>query len=1783
MPSVRVQVAPHASGLVAAPAPVAPRDYPSAVGGLMYVLLSLTGSIWYTLLLQPSFANDLWWGGYNVSGHQAFLIDLVNQFLATNASGTLDLLAPTSAVLKSYASFKSTSTISPTYMRSILLGQLTTVEYAVPHLRQLSTYWCMRMNIQHCWVDFNQSFEVAHTVVRQQRCVANYRQNAAVYMEAILRNQPWVPYLALWGGAGLRFNVAIQRGLEETQRGRNFLAHMATAFTDTTVSDELAYWASFNLTTFQLQWQDRWQPGVSETIVIENALGMQQPLTLKSLNQVTGPWSSQNLFWIPLNDLYNGMTMNRSFVRGTSRYFGTNQSGLGIVDLEAWSGVVLANTTAVFHTTVGPYLSVDCWFKHPPSDLIKYVTEFTNAALVQILASTTLSEAYSAIQPAVVAPVPPLWTSFTFHGGDLSCTTSSATTFVQDQFSFFNDCTHSTAFKVRISELKALWALLARQTLAKSAPMSPCSLQASDDCISTWAAAGQLFVELTFAPHLTGSFEELRTQIQALDIAVMQYGEGSGQPLALLQQPLLTGADASWDAFGWILLFDWATGVREVVSFEGDAATVVLISSEYAGQASTTTSISIQTATKGIYFLVVCTTAIIIGVGGITTVYAVLTRLRFNGRNLWRFNRVVGGVWLGRPLMALRGISALVLMSSSQMTLTTNSVTGYSALTLASWSLFDAAILTGEATWLTYALNELLLVWFPATTTSYGPLTSLTLWLIYFCIHVAAPVTPSVTIDRQCIGHDMDYGVVCSGGIIRIGSASRLWLLLALHCGVLATGLAGAALYARWTSKIAAWTHMSILLSGAAAAFLTPTSVHEGTHALDKVACGLAGILPFRFRGLGYVFLLRSWVVMADTTTPGRDAVELEGPCLGPVPPPPRRNTVTLATSPVAQLVGKVSTWTRLVRATALVYMLSSIGGSVSYFAVAEVNLANDLFWPNFNVTGAHTFFATWLNEQLVLGLNDTAITLNSPSISLLGPFAATPATITAVNNYGAWLQHNELNTVEAAIAGLRVSDACVAPWIFTQYCYLDFKQAWPMAYSARRQMRCQSMVANGAVFLEAVLRNVDWGDWIACWGDAFAVAFGNEIQTTSLGRAWLHEVATTRLPLADEATYWRAQGIQSFDMQWQNYKRIGATNRYSITNAIGFAYPMQLLAIDSAFRIDQETSFKMYWSLANDLATVGSNTSRIGGASLLRNSAHFAFANCSLQSVMVANGTLSSPLDNGLVLVASAIGPFGVTDMVYVGVPPLVSSVVRTLLALTRSALVDAGAQAAFAAIAPLGASYPIPKAWGGPNYLAFGSNPLCPAMAVGKGIYRGGLINLLTYDYPCSTTMPINSRVIPSRQHYITSAVLSGIVATPATLDYSSLCSYDPAYLTKCLDYLNKTVDFVALYMMSAVDMAAAAAAHSAALDLGIEFMLYTERNGSLALLHTKVLDPADPGFHYFGWTYLYDWVLGFREVVAFQGDSGTLTLITDLEPALAQQVDAGQMTQDFARYCRAAVWYVTCVMIVVAAVALGYTLQSRGQLQGLNLFELCRVGGIVWVGRPLLLLRSLTALCVLSTGSLELVFSGNLSRFAVVPTPWYKVCLASGEVTWLAAVVTDVLLVATQEYAGYYVTLNSVCVWLTVALLAVLDPVQAQISVRRSCVIAMLDEAVVCNTGAIAIGSSARLVQLVVIVVGWNLVSFLAARHFVGDKPEAGVHSHLLSANAKYLFYHANRTRGGVYYLDRASAALDGILTYRRGRVMHALDIKLWRVFAAPLPSLAAVGGVEKELSVALPLTN
>ncbi|OQR80732.1 hypothetical protein ACHHYP_17278 [Achlya hypogyna] len=1731
------------------------RQLVEVVVGYGYVLLSLLSGMWFLHQINPSFSNDLFWANYNLSGYEAYLIDVSNAALATTDAGEVDFMVM--VMDKTYISPVAATLIYPTYARSLALTQFTSIEYAVPNLRNMTTSAVKNPDAQLCWVDFAKQFEVAHTEARQARCEARYHSNAAVFYEAYLRNTNVPAFLKKFGGPGNEFTVAMLVAIEASAYGRSWLASVTNALPTTSILDEIDYWRANKMTQFVFCWQNGWIPGITETMIIRNALGFDETYTTKSVAGVSGPWTSANCYFLLGNDWWVMQMLNQSLIRGADNYFGNFEPFEdfgGFYNDANQTGYV--DQAALVHNLLGPFLSVDALLVAVPAALRTFYAAVQN----YITSGLAMSSGYRTLPALSLQPHPPAWDGrYEYFGGNILCPYGGAQSFVQESFSTDDACTIVKPLTVATTKASLVFAMVALAAQDGGPPniSAICALQDSPMCSSALLAVHNLLAATpsknTDLPTLMTS---MTTAVMSLNVSIMQFATliANTSDWHLLQHPILS--DAHWRFYGLVYLCDWVEGKREVVAFEGDAATLVHMSAAYV-PVTYSTGVGtryLSNANDILFYLVNYMSVVLLSVGSVCAVYGVFARTRIAARNLLYFNRLVGSVWVGRPLLVLRGFAAIVLLSTSPIVLET-STQQQTSFEYVHRSAFDALVLTGEACWVSYVVADICLLFSPATPPRLAQGATYGLWLSFFVLETMRPMALAVSIDRTCSATNMDFALKCESGTVVIGDLTRvIWLFLSQVVVVIAAFIAGGCRAVKGDGG------HHLLVSSSANCFMHAADVW----ALDSVSCVLCGLLPFRFRRRAYLFDIKLWLVVAEGGSADTNRVV-------PVSAPLMPDVAPAASSwfhwhhennPVFSVLG-------------LVYIIFAIVGSVSYFEVSQVNLANDLSWATFSMTGAHAFIANYLNEQaLYATFPSEEFRLDDSDVVLPGNFNDSTAFVSSAPFHASIVQFTLLNTTTAAIQGLRVMDPCLTPWIFTAYCFVDFERRWSVAHSAERDRRCQAMTTNGAVYLEALLRNVKWSDWTACgFADSFALAVGAELQTTAAGQLWLaaaHSDVFT--PVAAEEQHWAAAGITSYTVQWQNYKTLGLINTYSVKNAYGEMYPFTLQSGNGSFDIADQTTFKMYWGWANDLEAVAANaTTGIASMSLVRSSANYAFANYTITSVLMQTGVLTSPLSAGLSLVAAEVGPFGTIDTMYVAPPASLRTAVRQAKAfLIKTRAQSLRCHSMFSNISTIDSNLVAPAAWLDIGFYSAGGSILCDDGSPQP--ITSGLRHLLSRG-PCPTGNTLSS-IGMSATYLSLAALLSNLPSILTHMSPAAICAQDTTSADKCTVYLHDTIAFFNECLAPGYDALTAAVAHARTdvqvLQISLAQMGVANLSStSLSLYSHVLLDPADPRFNYFAWFFLYEWTRGGREVVSFVGDVATLTLMTTYTSAVSRSPALWELSTIVASYARACVQYVTFVMIFVALMAALYIVMSRGHVEGLNMLVLNRVGGIVWIGRPLLFVRSLTAVCLLSTGTLTLGYKDGYSAFASTSNPWYKTWLAASEVTWLLSVVNDVLMVVTLEYTPYCATPNSLLVWLISAVLSATYPVEhtAELS-RDQCYAAAIDFQVICSTATIGIGSTARLLTLILLVVACNVVVYVVVRITLRETPTSDIDSLFLYAGARYLFWHSKWKYHDVYYLDKASAVLNGILPLRwRGR-LFALDIKLWRVFVMDVPDKSPV---------------
>ncbi|EQC25356.1 hypothetical protein SDRG_16766 [Saprolegnia diclina VS20] len=753
-------------------------------------------------------------------------------------------------------------------------------------------------------------------------------------------------------------------------------------------------------------------------------------------------------------------------------------------------------------------------------------------------------------------------------------------------------------------------------------------------------------------------------------------------------------------------------------------------------------------------------------------------------------------------------------------------------------------------------------------------------------------------------------------------------------------------------------------------------------------------------------------------------------------------------------------------------------------------------------------------------------------------------------------MQYTTLTSLGTAVDALRRLNPCLAPWVFTAYCYLDFGGVYEMAASTARQARCHTHLrSNAAVYMASLLRNVAWTQWDACWGDAFHSAFGAFLQQSSAGHSLLASFRAPRGSIADEVDLWRRHGLDIYALQWQNFKSIGLTNTYSVENALGVAYPFTLQHSNGQFRLESQTTFKFYWSLANDFySAMATNTSQ----SLLRASPTFRYANQSLEDVYLKNGTfLQSPLDAGFTAVRAFLGPFGTIDTKYVPVPRTVRLAARdvwTAVAAHRAS--SRSNQEAYAAINVSFLTSMVPVSWLDLGFYSGGGSLLCPASSLqSSSPISVGLQRLFLFERTCSGGS-LAAMYVQIPKQVVFASLFAGL--SPTT-NLTSLYRQVPGADVDCEAMLRTTLAGTATLDRNATQMATV---HATLLGLNIALMQYGMDSAALAPMTLYTSPLLDDEFRFFGYALIHDWICDWRDVVSFTGDTGTLTLLSDLVLRTVEPVQSAELCSAYALYAFAVVQYVTLAIASLAGLTGIYILASRGHIEGT--LKLSRVGGIVWVGRPLLLVRSFTALCLLSTATLSLETTGFLTYFKSEVPPTLSTCLAASEVTWLAGIVNDIGLPLTQEHSARYVTLHSVLVLAIAASVSSLQPVADTAEMDLQCSSPALDYQVTCSTARIAIGLYDRLLFILGTVFVSNALAFGLVRVFwpVKTNDARRSKSFMLTAGAKFLFKHDEWFYHDVYYMDRASALLNGLVTLTVRSQLLLFDVKTWRLYAVRL---------------------
>ncbi|EQC35555.1 hypothetical protein SDRG_06845 [Saprolegnia diclina VS20] len=1598
----------------------------------------------------------------------------------------------------------------PAYARQLMYDDLTSLEAAIAGLWRLESSHLSMILSGYCWADLQRRWALGHTARRQARCETAYVANAAVYLEAILRN---VADVQAWNDVA-RFESTIALPIASTfEDGAAWVDSVYAHARAPSIEEEARVWRAHGCRTFVLQWANRIQVGVFETIQLRNALGMRQPFTLHALPStlMSMAWTSLYLFAGLFNDFNALAAGNLSLVRTTPTFFGLSQPDL-IEDFNA--GLPLPILYQVLHDRIGPLGSIDLYWVSVPASVAEAVAAFRAETDMLPMPSLTLR------------PTPLHWQdpALRFHGGNPMCMMGNPLPYVREAFGFDDACASLAPVTITLDPLNSLFGLWMTQT-----PDAACSSVLD----TTDGRACVAFLQ-SLAPslrRLPPVHADLDAVFAHLNLSLLQYVDFN-HTITLDLQPLL---GQSWAFFGWTMVYDWAMRRREVVSFQGDEGSMHLLSAEYAPIPNANT---ISTPTAWVYYVSVSNWAFS---AGLIAVFCLCLRYdccQQSSATWWRFPRLVSSVYLNRGLVSLRSLIAIVCLATAPVV--PRAEDGATALVFEPRSVVASSILAIEATWVLYCVYDMLHPILSHRTNTRAACSAGAAVLTLLAIDQFAPVHVLTQLRRSCDSVNMDTMIYCTSGVVAIGDASRS---LVLGLVLLASVVLGSMLPLSGRADVRCIPNLAVPL--ALVSYQDPT-LRNSTF-LDPATAAMSGL--FRLSP-ATVFDIKLWRPL-----PLADDVQVRGTLL------PHCSSLQPVDCCMQEL-GVPVTWRRCERISLLLcglgFLTTSLVGNVLYLQRAEMYLANDYGWADFNSTGARTWLGNLFNEALLSTNSASNILVDGTSNGTIAQHYNGSSTVLLWADGMARRAHYRHDTPLAEIiVGLRAMDPCVLPWMFTQYCYLDFDGAWEMALTSMRQTRCLRQRSNGAVFLESALRNInDWGAWDRCWGNSFEVAIQRPLATTTRGQQWLQALKTRRNSVEHEVASWASHRVTHFVLQWQNYKTTGLVDSLTITSALGLAYDLRLSESRGVLHLERQTSRKMYWSFASDLWAVASNATAIAGASLVRASANFAFLNTTSEALLLANSTLPTPLPSGLQVVRDALGPFNAIDMLYIPCPPALQAFYREATAhITAVLLTNLRAQAAFAAIPLANHTLPVPQRVESLDLLTYGGNLLCgddlPNYPLASGFYCFfGSHNMCHAYY---------NEYIP----LTTIELLLSLLAAPTLLavNATALCLNDALASSTCSSMYISAMAFLQAHVPGTVE-ANDALADVLALELKlIQFVSPANDSSQITLLRLPL---AENTWRIDTWLYLVQWAAGARDVVSFQGDAGALTTISTVSSPQSMTPDPNEIPNTISFLFLTAVRYVTATLIAVALVAAIVAVRDNAYVNGLNLFELNRVVGHVWIGRSWLLSRSVSALWLLNTSTLSLESYGAGTKFESPPLHWATTFLAGGESTWFVYILNDLWSCVTRQWTAYYAYKSALLAWAATSLYVTIAPVQYVASIHRSCNYIEMDLGLRCVSASVHIGSATRVAFGFGLGALAVLVCFGVERWRLRHLPPMTLCTTLLNATSLHMLITSKDL------LDRPSAVLAGVFALRNRDHLYLFDIKSWRFLALPVDAASRSAG-------------
>ncbi|KAF0698108.1 Aste57867_11259 [Aphanomyces stellatus] len=461
------------------------------------------------------------------------------------------------------------------------------------------------------------------------------------------------------------------------------------------------------ITHFQPRWSNLRTIGIEETIDVTNALGLTSTIRIKhDFATIARATCTAQVLVCPFG----------SSIYAINNHGATKASPNAIQNY--WVGSHLAPLLQVLHNQLGALGNVLCNFIAPPAAVVSLVEAFQagdwRASQGQPYAATVAG------------------TGRCLYGGSPLCPYHSSKPYLLASFGADDTCMTYAKYGVTWTPAGALFAWLMSDPSQVPLIASICTAQ---------AAATQAALARFDASSL--STTAAATALAHVPLEMMQFisRNNNASNVAIETQPLLAGP---WAAFGYMSVYDWVHGTREVVAFDGDVQVLTLVLySTFTNHYSSTPA----PTTSGLRLALPCTGS------------------RWRRQSSQLPSRRAPPIASSRPLR--HDAAQLACLQSRRRLCVGRSLhplcpwprcghrhvdcqrglqpsDGLTGLTRHPRNVFDSMALAGETLWLLYIANDVLHSVTDAFTSSYAPIGAILAWLTISILDIAQPPTFSL-------------------------------------------------------------------------------------------------------------------------------------------------------------------------------------------------------------------------------------------------------------------------------------------------------------------------------------------------------------------------------------------------------------------------------------------------------------------------------------------------------------------------------------------------------------------------------------------------------------------------------------------------------------------------------------------------------------------------------------------------------------------------------------------------------------------------------------------------------------------------------------------------------------------------------------------------------------------------------------------------------------------------------------------------------------------------------